>query len=153
MKFLCLQCDEPMKLTEVQRPGDQTMTAAFECARCGWELALLANPMETQFVDSLDYGLGGRVVPKQPLELVRKNLADGRSDAFKESDGPPEAAAKPRQVVEWSPEARDRLEKVPSFARGMVKRIYTDYARERGIEMITPGTMDQARADLGMEGM
>ena len=35
----------------------------------------------------------------------------------------------------------------------MVKRIYTDYARERGIEMITPGTMDQARADLGMEGM
>ena len=153
MKFLCLQCDEPMKLTEGQRPGDQTMTAAFECARCGWELALLANPMETQFVDSLDYGLGGRVVPKQPLELVRKNLADGRSDAFKESDGPPEAAAKPRQVVEWSPEARDRLEKVPSFARGMVKRIYTDYARERGIEMITPGTMDQARADLGMEGM
>ena len=35
----------------------------------------------------------------------------------------------------------------------MVKRIYTDCARERGIEMITPGTMDQARADLGMEGM
>ena len=105
--------------------------------------------METQFVNSLDYGLGGRVVPKQP----RKNLADGCSDAFKESDAPPEAAAKPRQAVEWSPEARGRLEKVPSFARGMVKRIYTDYARERGIDMITPVTMDQARADLGLEDM
>ena len=44
-------------------------------------------------------------------------------------------------------------EKVPSFARGMVKRIYTDYARERGIEMITPVHMDQARADLGLEDM
>ena len=153
MKFLCLQCDEPMKLTELQRPGDQTMTVAFECASCGFEFALLANPMETQFVDSLDYGLGGRVVPKQPLELVRKNLADGRSDAFKESDAPSEAAAKPRQAVEWSLEARGRLEKVPSFARGMVKRIYTDYARERGIEMITPVTMDQARAELGLEDM
>ena len=32
MKFLCLKCDEPMKLTELQRPGDQTMTVAFECA-------------------------------------------------------------------------------------------------------------------------
>ena len=50
-------------------------------------------------------------------------------------------------------EARGRLEKVPSFARGLVKRIYTDYARERGIEMITPVTMDQARADLGLEDM
>ena len=60
---------------------------------------------------------------------------------------------KPRQAVEWSLEARSRLEKVPSFARGMVKRIYTDYARERGIEMVTPVTMDQARADLGLEGM
>ena len=89
MKFLCLQCDEPMKLTELQRPGDQTMTVGFECASCGFEFNLLANPMETQFVDSLDYGLGGRVVPKQPLELVRKNLADGRPDAFKESDVPP----------------------------------------------------------------
>ncbi len=153
MKFLCLECDEPMKLTEVQRPGDQTMTAAFECARCGWELALLANPMETQLVHGLDYELGGRVVPKQPLELVRTSLADGRSEAFKEPDGPPEAVAKPRQVVEWSPEARDRLEKVPAFARGMVKRIYSEYAREHGIEMITPVTMDQARADLGLEGM
>ena len=109
--------------------------------------------METQFVHSLDYELGGRVVPEQPLELVRTSLADGRSEAFKEPDSPPEGTAKPRQVVEWSPEARDRLEKVPAFARGMVKRIYTDYARERGIEMITPVTMDQARADLGLEDM
>ena len=38
--------------------------------------------------------------------------------------------------MEWSLEAKDRLEKVPSFARGMVKRIYTDYARERAIAVL-----------------
>ncbi len=92
-------------------------------------------------------------MPKQPFELIRTSLADGRSDAFKESDAPPQAAAKTRQAVEWSLEARGRLEKVPSFVRGMVKRIYTDYARERGIKMVTPVTMDQARADLGLEDM
>ncbi len=37
--------------------------------------------------------------------------------------------------MEWSLEAKDRLE-VPSFARGMVKRIYTDYARERAIAVL-----------------
>ncbi|MBI4408813.1 MAG: PCP reductase family protein, partial [Gemmatimonadetes bacterium] len=55
--------------------------------------------------------------------------------------------------VEWSAEARERLERVPSFVRGMVKRIYADYARERGIPLITPGVMDQARSELGLEGM
>jgi hypothetical protein len=35
----------------------------------------------------------------------------------------------------------------------MVKRIYGDYARERGIGVITPEVMDRARSDLGLEGM
>jgi hypothetical protein len=35
----------------------------------------------------------------------------------------------------------------------MVKRIYTDYARERQIEVITVAVMDRARSELGMEGM
>jgi len=47
----------------------------------------------------------------------------------------------------------ERLENVPRFVRGMVKRIYTDYAREQGIPEITPEVMDRARSDLGLEGM
>jgi hypothetical protein len=35
----------------------------------------------------------------------------------------------------------------------MVKRIYTDYAREREIRTLTPEIMDVARAELGLEGM
>jgi hypothetical protein len=42
---------------------------------------------------------------------------------------------------------------VPAFVRGMVKRIYTDYARENGIPLITTDVMDRARSDLGLEGM
>ena len=153
MKFLCLQCDEVMTLTEYPRPEVETMTALFECARCGFEVAMLANPMETQFVRVLDYGVGGRAVPRQPLGFTRSNLPDGRPDAFEEASVPPETAGKPRQRVEWSLEAKDRLEKVPSFARGMVKRIYTDYARERAIAVLTPAVMDRARSDLGLEDM
>ena len=55
--------------------------------------------------------------------------------------------------VTWSPEATDRLGGVPRFVRGMVKRIYTDYAQEKQIEVITPDVMDRARSELGLEGM
>ena len=42
---------------------------------------------------------------------------------------------------------------MPNFVRGMVKKIYADYAKERGITEITPAVMDTARAELGLEGM
>ena len=53
----------------------------------------------------------------------------------------------------WTSEATDRLAGVPKFVRGMVKRIYTEYAQEKQIEVITPDVMDRARSDLGLEGM
>ena len=153
MKFLCVECDEVMALTEYQAPEAPTMTALFECASCGFGVAMLANPMETQLVHSLDYGVGARPEPREPLGFVRSDLAAGRTDAFVEPRTPPEAVGQSGRRVEWSVEARDRLEKVPSFARGMVKRIYTDYAGERAIAVMTPAVMDQARVDLGMETM
>ena len=55
--------------------------------------------------------------------------------------------------MEWSAEATTRLEAVPRFVRGMVKRIYTDWAKENGIDEITTAVMDRARSDLGLEGM
>ena len=61
-------------------------------------------------------------------------------------------AATPGRIV-WTSEANGRLEKVPSFVRGMVKRIYTDWAREKGVTEITPDIMDRARTELGLEGM
>ena len=35
----------------------------------------------------------------------------------------------------------------------MVLRIYDDYAREHGIDLVTPEVMDEARRELGLEGM
>jgi len=171
MKFLCLGCDEVMAFAERQVPGDGTMAAVFVCGECGREMAMLTNPMETQMVSSLGVKVGGRTVPAQPMEGVRTSLEGGRDDAFVEgeagsgvaggrspgagsgSGGSPPGAAPPPGPVEWSPEAVERLGRVPSFVRGMVKRIYTDYARERSIRVITPEVMDTARSDLGLEGM
>lgn len=147
MKFLCLSCDEVMGFAERQLPGDGTFTAVFGCPACDREIALLANPMETQLVSSMGVQIGGRTLQEQPLELVRTHLEDGRDDAFED------ATSRPAVRVQWSDDAQIRLANVPSFVRGMVKRIYVDYARERGIRLITPAVMDHARTDLGLEGM
>ena len=144
MKFLCIGCDTVMAFAERQLPGDGTMAAVFTCAGCGREVAMLTNPMETQLVASLGVKVGGRTLPEQPMELTRSSLATG-GDVFED--------AAPAGRVTWHADAIARLERVPSFVRGMVKRIYTDYAKENGIATITVDVMDRARTDLGLEGM
>jgi hypothetical protein len=141
MKFLCIDCDAQMTFSERQQPGDGTFAASFTCPRCGRSVALLANPMETQLVSALGVRIGGTELdaPAEPMELTRGAVAT-RDDAF---------VARPR----WSPDAVERLGHVPSFVRGMVKKIYTDYAVEHAIAEITPAVMDRARQDLGLEGM
>ena len=149
MKFLCIDCDAQMTFEERQQPGDGTFTASFTCPRCGRRVAMLANPMETQLVSTLGVEIGGRTLDAQPLEFTRTAVA-GRDDAFVDEQllNAPRA---PRPT--WSADAETRLAKVPSFVRGMVKKIYSDYARERSIGEITPDVMDRAREELGLEGM
>jgi hypothetical protein len=152
VKFLCIDCDAQMRFEDREVPGDGTFTAAFACPRCGHRIAMLANPMETQLVGSLGVRIGGRTLDEAPLETVRSRMV-GREDAFVDApDGAPAAApagGRPR----WSAEAEDRLGRVPSFVRGMVKRLYGEYAAERGIGEITPEVMDRARVELGLEDM
>ncbi len=164
MKFLCVECDEAMVFSERREPGDGTFAAAFSCPKCGRRVAMLANPMETQLVGALGVKIGGKTLDEPPMELVRSKMV-GRDDAFADEGAhsdkaqpttdnrQPTPEAAPPHKPGWSPEAQARLDRVPGFVRGMVKKIYADYARERGIAEITPAVMDRARAELGLEGM
>jgi hypothetical protein len=137
-----------MTFEERELPGDGTLAIAFSCPGCGRRVGMLTNPFETQLVSSLGVVIGGRTVPEQPMEMVRSTVATGKDNAFGESRGPESVLG-----VTWSTDAVERLAKVPNFVKGMVKRIYTEYARDHGITEITPAVMDTARTDLGLEGM
>jgi radical SAM protein with 4Fe4S-binding SPASM domain len=56
-------------------------------------------------------------------------------------------------TIEWSPEAQTRLQRLPSFARGMVIRSVERYAAAAGVRRITPEVMravrEQAEARYG----
>lgn len=151
MKFLCVECDTQMQFDERHVPGDGTFVAAFACPMCGRRIAMLANPMETQLVDALGVKIGGRTLDAEPLELMRSKVR-GREDAFVE-DSEDDATARRGGRPIWSADAQKRLGRVPGFVRGMVKKIYMEYATEHGIDEITPAVMDRARTELGLEGM
>jgi hypothetical protein len=151
VKFLCVECDRQMAFAERELPGDGTLAAVFTCPACSRSVAMLTNPMETQLVASLGVQIGGRSVPEQPFELTRSTVAGGRPDAFADAAPAPAAGAGARPT--WDDAAKERLSRVPSFVRGMVQRIYADYAAERGIVVITTDVMDTARRELGLEGM
>ena len=82
MKFLCLDCDEPMRLHSSAGPDEGSLTVTFRCPECGFRVAMLTNPFETQMVRSLGVKIGGRAEPAAPFEHVRTAMADPRTDAF-----------------------------------------------------------------------
>ena len=167
MKFLCLDCDEPMKLHSTAGPDEGSLTVTFRCPECGFRVAMLTNPFETQMVRSLGVKVGGALVPAEPFEHLRGAMANPRADVFDEA---PEASAPatttsgggcpfaamlneetpaPAHVV-WTSEAQARIERIPSFIRPMAKKAIERFAEGKGYPAITEDVMDEARGALGM---
>jgi hypothetical protein len=165
MKFLCLDCDEPMKLLSTEGPDEGSLNVTFRCPECGFRVAMLTNPFETQMVRSLGVKVGGRTVPAEPFENLRATMAGTRPDAFEggggASDAPAagcpfaaalagEAAAAAPAGIAWDPAAEARLERIPSFIRPMAKRSIERFAEDKGYAAVTEAVMDEARTVFGM---
>src|SRR5437879_12401220 len=94
MKFLCLDCDAPMKLHSTEGPAEGSLAVTFRCPECGFRVAMLTNPFETQMVRSLGVKVGGRAQEPAPFEHLRSMMANPRADAF-EGEAGGETAAGP----------------------------------------------------------
>ena len=161
MKFVCTECDEPMKFD--QNGGldeDGSLSATFRCPSCEWGVTMLINPQETQMVRSLGVKIGGTTVPAQPMEMLQTHLVHP-SEAMAETSSTSGSSCPFSAMVQdvfpatqsdlrWSVEAEQRLERAPSFVRAMVRRGIEEFAREQGYGEITPQIMDEARARMGM---
>src|SRR6185436_408070 len=114
MKFLCLDCDQPIKLHSTEGPDEGSLSVTFRCPECGFRVAMLTNPFETQMVKSLGVKIGApSVEAPAPFEHLRASLANPRADAFETEAGPGcpfaamvnETAAAPASGIPWTPEA------------------------------------------------
>lgn len=170
MKFLCVECDEAMKLKETSGPENGSMTVLFQCPKCAREIAMLTNQMETQMVRSLDVKIGGRSEPAQPMEKIRSSLAYQKEDtelstenreAEQGSENPSsgskcpftgmvEEAYEAVHEITWTDEAKERLQRIPTFVRPMVKKRIEQHAMENGFLEINVTVLEEVREQMGM---
>ena len=54
-------------------------------------------------------------------------------------------------ALTWSAAARARLERIPSFVRGVVSKRVEDWARERGLREITPELLSEIRSAMPID--
>ncbi len=173
MKFLCVECDEAMKLQETRGPDEGSMTVIFGCPKCSREVAMLTNAMETQMVRSLGVKIGGKPVAHEPMENVRASLSNGvengsghpttpsHHDEHKPSESASgskcpftgmvtEAFEKPQSEVNWTEQAEERMARIPDFVRPMVKKSIEQFAKEIGRKEIDLEMLESVKGKYGL---
>lgn len=56
-----------------------------------------------------------------------------------------------RAELVWSKEAEERIGRIPSFVRGVVVKRVEDYARERGLAIVTPELLGEIRRSMPVD--
>lgn len=139
MKFLCVPCDTPMKLEHTKTDAG-AVSLVYSCPACGYEAAMLTNPMETQVVKSLGVKIGPRGEAAGDSQCPFTGIVQGMdTPATGESDAMP-----------WTAEAEARLSAVPEFVRSMVRSGIEKFAREQGQRKVDETVLEAARALFGM---
>ena len=139
MKFLCVPCDVAMKLEQKTSPEPGSISLVYACPECGYEMAMLTTPFETQAVASLGVKLAGGAeqgeAAKCPFTgMVQDLTGNGTS-------GP---------EFPWSEQARERMAAVPEFVKPMVCSGIERFAREHGYSEVDERVLDEAKSFLGM---
>jgi hypothetical protein len=146
MKFLCVPCDTPMRLTESRPPDRGSISLLYSCPACGYEFAMLTNAAETQVVGSL----GVRVGPDSPDPRAAAAPSGGGcpfSRTVREMTGAPASSG---DAIPWTPDAADRLARLPDFVRPMAKSGIEKFAQDRGLDRVDGELLDAAKDYFGM---
>jgi Proto-chlorophyllide reductase 57 kD subunit len=154
MKFLCVPCDSPMKLQTIGPPEGGSLSVVYSCPECGYEMAMLTNPYETQVVQSLGVRIGPEMGAGTPAGASSKcpftamvpateGALEGAGDVTSTRAGEP-------VPVRWTSGAEARLANIPEFVRPMARTGIERFARERGALEVDEKILDAARDFFGM---
>jgi hypothetical protein len=59
--------------------------------------------------------------------------------------------SQPSAALTWTPAARERMRRVPSFVRGVVMRRVEDFARARGLDTVSPELLRALRSAMPVD--
>ena len=146
MKFLCIPCDEKMEtqVDGIMPEEKKNLVMKFKCKKCGHSIAMLTNKLETEFVSKLGVQVNTTAAEAAgtPLGVVSGALAEGKEELKK--------GAPAEDNIEWTEDAKERIQRVPFFVRNMAKKTVLSFAKERGITVIDGKLMDEVREKVGM---
>jgi hypothetical protein len=123
-----------------------SLAISYTCPSCKRGISMITNAGETQVVRSLGVTIGHETLDgasPAPMTMIRGALA---------AQAPTRTAQSGPDPV-WTDAALKRLTAAPTFVQGMIRHLYTDYARRQGYTEITPAVMSEARQALGMTEM
>ncbi|MBW8011512.1 MAG: hypothetical protein FVQ83_09785 [Chloroflexi bacterium] len=140
MKFLCIPCNEPMKLEENGSENGNGLNLAFKCPKCEHNVSMLTNSGEAQLVKSLGVQFGKDKSSYKPMATLRSSLTQSKIQQ------PILDSTLPEPV--WTSEAEERLAQHPKFVQPVIRKTYNDYARSLGLAEITLEFMDNAKRAL-----
>jgi hypothetical protein len=135
-----------MKLQTVGPPERGSLAVVYSCPECGYEMAMLTNPFETQLVSSLGVKIGPEA------SGTASTSAGGKCPfpAMIPMEGSQPDQASGAMPVRWTAAAEARLENIPSFVRPMARTGIEKFARERGTLEVDEKILDAARDFFGM---
>lgn len=156
MKFLCVDCDEQMKLHETRGPDRGSVALVYGCPACGHRVAMLTNPHETQVVSSLGVTIGGGSDPataqaasRCPFTGLLQGL-EGAHDAGGAAAGPSASSGPAPAGVFWTREAQERLGNIPPTIRDMAKSGIEKFAVDHGYDQVDVEVLERARGFFGL---
>jgi hypothetical protein len=161
-------------------PEGGSLSVVYSCPECGYEMAMLTNPFETQLVQSL----GVRIGPEMSAgasSVASASVGGPVSDARLSGNGEVERGAPTSSTkcpfaamipamegapqgaelapstsggepipVRWTSAAEARLANIPAFVRPMARTGIEKFARERGALQVDEKILDAARDFFGM---
>jgi TusA-related sulfurtransferase len=160
MKFLCVPCDTPMKIQTVAPPEGGSLSVVYSCPECGYEMAMLTNPYETQLVQSLGVRIGpDKGVPASNAASAStvESTSGGKcpfpammAGAERAVESADDVQAGEQIPVRWTSGAEARLANIPAFVRPMARTGIEKFAQERGVVEVDEKILDAAREFFGM---
>lgn len=161
MKFLCVSCDEAMKLTRTAPPDAAgSLSVLFTCPACERQIAMLTNAFETDMVSSLGVRIGPAVAAAEggattpsgasPATATAGDRAAAGGCPFTGVVREMEQAAQQPSGPLWTAAALSRLDNIPDFVRPMAKQGIEHYASSNGYPEIDERVLEEARERFGM---
>ncbi len=174
MKFLCVPCDEQMKLKHALGPDGGSVALVYACPTCSAEMAMMTNPHETQVVGSLGVRIGpetgdeaAATSSKCPFtgmlaEMGMSTSATNSQPESRESGDPAHLAGRNRDGghgaavngepggIPWTAEARERLANIPDIVRTSAVAGIEKFALDHGYDEVDAAVLERARSFFGI---